>query len=180
MQGGGGVAVGVAVAVAVAVALAVAVAVAVGVGDAVAVAVADAVAVAVGVGDGTGVAVAVAVGVGVGDGPPVTSSAPMSGAVGLRGSLSKSFVTAASGVAIFATGDVSELKCRSTVVALPFGATSCGSTETECASRPVAVCQLERVGSSVLARRPTNPPVPLANRSLKSEVAPAVAESEMV
>jgi len=67
---------GVAVGVGVGVGVNVAVAVAVGVGVRVAVAVA--------VGLGEPIGDAVAVGVGVGD-PPTTSSAPMSGVVGLRG-----------------------------------------------------------------------------------------------
>jgi len=132
-----GVAVGVAVGVDVGVAVAVAVAVGVETGVAVAVAVA--------VGVDVGVDVAVAVAVGVGDAVAVTSSAPISGVVAERGSLSKSLVTETIGVAIFATGDESETRCRSTVAALPVGLTRSGLTETEFASWPVAACQFAKV-----------------------------------
>ena len=117
----------------------------VGVDVAVAVEVAVAVGVDVEVAVAVGVEVAVAVAVGVGLGGATTSSAPISGVVAERGSLSKSLVTAAMGVPRFATGEESEVKCRLTVAEVPLGLMSSGSTESEFVSRRVAACQLKRV-----------------------------------
>ena len=131
-------------AVAVAVAVGVEVAVAVGVEVAVAVGVEVAVAVAV------GVEVAVAVGVGLGG--AATSSAPMSGVVAERVSLSKSLGIAGIGVPTFAAGEESEERWRSAFATFRKPTTT---PERLFASPADAVCQLAKVWSAARPQMPT-------------------------
>lgn len=100
--------------------------------------------------------------------------------IGFRASLSKSFVMPVRGLAAVVAIAIPALPaglppwmCRSTVVAVPLGATKRGSAEMLFASWPVAVCQSESAGSSTELNRPTKPPVPVAYRSLRLLERPA-------
>ena len=137
MSVGVGVGVGVFVGVSVGVFVGVSVGVFVGVSVGVFVGVSVGVFVGAFVGVSVGVVVGVLVDVRVGVGVAwITSSAPIHGFVGLRESLSKSFVMPVRGFAAVlvigvpapAAGLVFRM-CRSTVAAVPFGLMNCGSAE---------------------------------------------------